>query len=59
MKTKCSVCGEPIDNSPHLEIENIGCVFHTCNQNEDGNTCYQEWLNRPRESSLEKGMGTK
>lgn len=62
MKTKCSICGEPIENKPHLEVESTGCVFHTCNQNSDGNTCYQEWLSRPREeslSSLEEGMGSK
>ena len=68
MKVNCTVCGEQIENEPHLEIEALGFIFHTCNQNKDGNTCYQEWLQRPKDgsrtdwlssSAVEEGMGCK
>ena len=48
----CAICNKPITGrEAHLEIESSGNLYHTCNMNEKGNTCYQEWLMRPKQES--------
>lgn len=52
MKTECSVCGEPlVGRQPHIEIKTTGNIYHTCNLNNRGNSCYQEWLDAPKKET--------
>lgn len=41
----CKMCGEEITGTePRIQMFLTGDHYHTCNKNENGNTCYQEWL---------------
>lgn len=53
MKAKCSVCNETIvGHEPYVEIQHSRRVYHTCNINSRGNSCYQEWLDEKQKKKV-------
>ena len=45
MLINCIMCNEQINGTtPRIQLTLTGFHYHTCNKNENGNTCYQEFL---------------